>query len=208
MGILSSEGMPMRFFRQPWLALFATLQAGCAAPAPPAPLEAADLVFGIRLGQPLLSQCAACVLDGDRALRAPDVPCWRTDPVYKGARSVLLPESLMVETGRIDIRRVREVGGVVVEVEAQFAPADAKRVERHLRRRKGPPTESEAYERDSRVFGTSSFMSHSWRGQGATLHFSERAPGDVGQVLAFVDRWAGQHAREEQAWRDRDAARR
>ncbi len=186
------------------LALLAAWQAGCTHAADGAvPPDSAAVVFGIRLGEPLSSQFAPCPLDDGVPRRLPEQACWTVEHVRRNIHSVKLPARLMAALGRIDIRSVREVGGVVVEVEAEFPPSDVKRVERHLRQRLGPPASSEAFERDSRVFGVSTFMAHSWHGAGATLHFSERASGDTGQVRAFVDSWAVQHEREEKAWRDR-----
>jgi hypothetical protein len=101
---------------------------------------------------------------------------------------------------------VREVGGVVVEIEIEFMPGDEARLKRYLRSQLGATAASETIQRDSRVGGLRDETLLTWRSHGATLSFSERSASDRPRVHASLDRWEEQHAREEKAWRDRRAA--
>ena len=184
------------------LAFSAALLGSPAATAETAPPETADIVFGIRLGVSLESQFGACPVGAAIAVAAlEDQLCWRIDQLTPrlAVRTVLLPRKLLSEIGAVKIRSLREVGGLVVEVEAEFPPGDVKRVERYLRQRKGPPAESEKYERDGRAIGISSSMAYSWHSADSTLHFLEASASGNGQVRGFNKRWA----QEEKAWREK-----
>jgi hypothetical protein len=167
--------------------------AGAGAQAVP-PLEGADVVFGIRLGVGLVAQMPACVAAPDGIDRLTDRPCWTADP-RSGGRTAKVSRAVFAALGPVAIRSVREVDGVVVEVEAEFPPAQSSRVERHLRATKGAPAESERYQRHGRMFGLRNLMSHTWRSGGATLHFDEQSGSDMGLVRAFLDRWADEERR-------------
>jgi len=201
-GFRRRRGQRMDFLRIPLVILVACHGTHAAPPEP------TITVFGVRLGQPLKSQCPACPEDPASSGRLPDRPCWTPDPVIKEVNIVRVSLQAFEDLGRLEVRRVREVGGVVVEVQVEFPPSDVKRVERHLRKQLGPPTSSEAYERDSRLFGLRKAMAHTWRGGGATLHFLENSASGNGSVRGFLDSWAEQAAREEKFWRDWEEKRR
>ena len=169
-----------------------------AAPAP----QGADSLFGIRLGVALTAQLGACAMRDGQPPRLDDLPCWAPDSFDAKARTVMLPRRSFLELGLGSVRRVREVGGVVVEIEIDFMPGDEARLERQLRRQHGAPASSETIQRDSRIGGVRNETSLAWRSNGATLWFSERSSGDRPRVRTSLDRWAEQHAREEKARRD------
>lgn len=168
-----------------WIAALAALAGAVPAPAATPPSEAADTVFGIRLGVPLAGQMPECPGDG----RLDDGPCRARDPMF-GGYTARVSRAVFAELGPVSVRRLREVDGVVVEVEADFPASQSSRVERYLRRTRGTPTESERYERGSRVFGLRKLMFHTWRAAGTTLHFDEQSASDMGLVRAHLDTWA------------------
>lgn len=145
-------------------------------------------VFGIRLGVDLGKQfepCTEAALDVKMRPQA----CLTKDPY--GGRTVLLPATLLIEAApSLRVRRIREVNGVVVEVEAEVRPPDVSRVARYLRRQLGAPTESERYERASRVSGSRMHDSHSWKADGVSIHFLEVAANDNASIRGILDSWA------------------
>ena len=186
------------------LAVCATLLGQHAVAANTVPPETADTIFGIRLGVSLESQFGACPVGIGKTgevVALEDQPCWRTDPLTPRlpVRTVLLPRRLLREVGAVTIRSLREVDGLVVEVEAEFPSADVKRVGRYLRQQKGAPAESEKYQREGRGFGISSSMAYSWYTADSALHFLEVSSSGNGTVRGFNKRWA----QEEKAWRDK-----
>lgn len=177
-----------------------TTNLACAQNVPP---ETADTVLGIRLGVPLESQMAACPigLDG-AATRLQDQPCWRNYKLSPRStvRDVLFPTSLLGELGLVTVRSLREDRGVVVEVEAEFMSDDYKRIGRYLQQRKGPPAESEKYERQSRMGGMRSSMSYSWYSANSGLHFLEISASDRSNLRGYDKRWASEErARQERS---------
>lgn len=178
------------------VAAFTASIAGAVLPAAgaPAPAEAADTVFGIRLGVPLPEQMPSCANAPDGSGRFADRPCWAPDPIGFG-RTVKLSTAVFAELGMLSVRRVRESEGNVVEVEIEFPPSQVGRVERYLRKGRGAPAESERYERGGRLFGVRSVMLHTWRERGTTLILDEQSASDQGRVRAFVDRWAEEERR-------------
>lgn len=150
--------------------------------------SAANDVFGVRIGVSLDSQLREC--PADAVLVAPgQAGCWRRDNY--GSRTVLIAASLRTEIGAfINVRRVREVGKLVVEVEVDFRPEDVKRVERYLLRQKGKPTETERYERAGRLTGVRSYTSHVWQGDGVRVFFQENASSGNGAVRGYLESWA------------------
>jgi hypothetical protein len=62
----------------------------------------------------------------------------------------------------------------------------------------GKPEKTETYERDSRVSGRCRHRAHTWRGNGATLYFVERAGSDNARILAVNDAWAKLEAAERE----------
>lgn len=163
--------------------LGAVLMAGTVAPA-----QSPISVFGIRLGMDLGKQFEPCTLEA-LELAARRQACWTKDPY--GGRTVLFPAALLIDAApSLRIRRIREVDGVVVEVEAEMRPNDVGRVSRYLRRQLGAPTESERYERASRVSGIGTHASHSWKADGVTIHFLEVAASDNGSIRGILDSWA------------------
>lgn len=144
-------------------------------------------VFGIRLGIDLGKQFEPCTPEALQ-LAGRHQACWTKDSF--GGRTVLFPAALLVEAApSLRIRRIREVGGVVVEVEAEVRPPDVSRVSRYLRRQLGAPTESERYARASRVSGLGKHDSHSWKADGFTIHFLEVAASDNGSIRGILDSW-------------------
>jgi hypothetical protein len=169
---------------------------GVQAVASAAPPDSANVVLGIQVGVPLEAQFDACPMEGDRPTRLDGKHCWSKSPY---GRVVLHSKQLFAEIGWVEFRSIRELGGAVVEVEAEFFPRDAQRVERYLRQSLGTPTESEEYERDNRLTGSSTYMSHSWRGAGATIHFQELGPRGKGLVRGFSNRWADEEQKRQQS---------
>lgn len=164
----------------------------------------APSVLGIRLGEPLETQLGACPgadlrwTDGAR-------PCWR--PAADGGRTVALPRRLQSVSATLAVRHLTEVQGRVVEVELEFGPEDARRVQQHFEAALGQPTEVEVYERHSRVGGVSRHRALTWKVAGITVFLQPLAPSDRGSARAILDRWAeGESARQRaQAERDRRA---
>ena len=175
----------MRFrFRSGLIAILGALGLSGTVAVAQTPLT----VFGIRLGVDLGKQFEPCTSEAlDLAARRQ--ACWTKDPY--GGRTVLFPATLLVDAApSLRIQRIREVGGVVVEVEAEVRPNDVARVSRYLRRHLGTPTESERYERASRVSGIGTHQSHSWKADGVTIHFMEVAASDNGSIRGILDSWA------------------
>ncbi|MBI4911476.1 MAG: hypothetical protein HY823_01960 [Acidobacteria bacterium] len=109
-------------FRAPLLLLTMVSGPVLTAAGPPALARPVLTVFGVRLGEPLKSQCRACPEEQGASGRLPDQPCWVPDPVIRGVHTVRLSLGTFEDLGRLEVRRVREVGGVVVEVEVEFPP--------------------------------------------------------------------------------------
>src|SRR5262245_24998817 len=152
-----------------------------------------DSLFGIRLGQPLESQMGECSKDekGQYALgyQRGDKACWVQGEYGKEVR---LPLKIVADTriGFDSNPRVRTRDGIVVEIDAYADGRQWREVARYLIGLYGKPHESETYERDSRVGGLSKVQSHTWRGNGATMYFDERASNDQARIRAFSDAWA------------------
>lgn len=171
-------------------------QAGRAADAPS--------LLGIRLGEPLETQLGACPgtdlrwTDGAR-------PCWRQ--AAGGGRTVALPRRLQSVSATLAVRHLTEVQGRVVEVELEFRPEDARRVQQLIEAEFGQPAEVEAYERHSRVGGVSRHRAFTWKAGGLTVVLQPLGPSDRGSVRAFLDQWAEAESlrQRERAERDRRA---
>ena len=157
-----------------------------------APTEAPDQVFGIRIGASLDQQFAECAA-GEATFTSAASPCWKRDPF--GTRVVLLPRAWIAEIGApLRVERVREWEGLVVEVEVEFRYGDRRRAESYLLKRKGKPVETETYEMDSRVTGLSRHTAYTWRGNGVTTFYLERAGSGHTRVRAFLESWAKMEA--------------
>lgn len=175
----------MRFrFRSGLIALAGALGFAGSVAAAQTPITVFGISLGVDLGQQF-EPCTPEALDLSARHRA----CWTKDPL--GGRKVLFPAALLIEAApSLSIRRIREVDGIVVEVEAEVRPPDVPRVARYLRRQLGAPTESERYERASRVSGRGMHDSHSWKAGGVTVHFLEVASNDNGSIRGVLDSWA------------------
>lgn len=150
--------------------------------------DGADVVLGIRLGFALEAQMKPCA-GGELIMTAGPEACWRSDSI--DGRVAALPARLLREIDApLTIRRLREVDGVIVEIEAEIRPEYVGKVLAHLIRRHGKPGEVETYERASRVTGRSSHRTHSWKSAGATMVLVELAGSDMGELRTFLDSWA------------------
>lgn len=167
------------------------------------PAEAPSFL-GIRLGEPLEPQLGACPAtdlhwtDGAR-------PCWR--PAAGGGRAVALPRGLQSVSATLAVHHLTEAQGQVVEVELEFRPEEARRVQQHLEAAFGKPAEAEVYERHSRVGGLTRHRALTWKRAGITVFLQPLAASDLGSVRAILDRWAEAESlrQREQAERDQRA---
>lgn len=151
------------------------------------PGAAAPIFLGIRLGEPLAAQLHPCGETGTRWTDA-EQPCWRRSS--DGEHTVALPRRLQLVSPTLSVHHVTEAQGRVVEIEIEFRPEDAGRVQRHFELEYGPPAEAEEYERHSRVGGVSRHRALTWKVAGATVFLQPLAPSDQGSVRAFLDQWA------------------
>lgn len=170
---------------------------GCAAApavsAAPAVREPAGELYGLRLGQALKDQLVLC--GSPQAASAPCVD--RVDDARDARliRSVQLPRAVIAETGLLSVRDVRVEGGRVVEIELEGHEVDLARLRRSVMARKGPPVDTETYERGSRVWGVGRVRLHTWKDETNTLLFDERSVSDHPRLRAYDNAWARQEAR-------------
>lgn len=153
-------------------------------------------VFGIRLGEPLEAQLAACPADVGRWTSAAR-PCWHRSA--RGEAGLALPRALQSIAPTLRLHHLTEADGQVVQVEWRFRPADATGVERHVRSALGPPAEVEVFERHGRVQGLSRQSVASWKSAGTTLVFMAVGPSEEGLLRATLDRWAEAQAARARA---------
>lgn len=174
----------------------------CAQAGPGA---AAPIFLGIRLGEPLEAQLRPCA---GAELRWTDAaqPCWRQGS--RGERTVALPRRLQTLSPTLSVHHLTEAQGRVVEIALEFRPEDFARVHQHFEAQYGPPTETEEYERHSRVGGVSRHRALTWKVAGVTVFLQPVAPSDRGSVRAFLDQWAQAEStrQREEAARDKAAA--
>ena len=170
----------------------ASLPAGAQAMKP-------DTLFGITIGQPLEQQFAECPKNDkgayDFGYHKGDTPCWVQDTYSK---QVKLPLKVVRDTGAgiNSDARIRIRDGVVVEIEVHAHGEQWRQVERYLMRHYGKPSESETYERDSRVSGISKVQTHTWRANGITMYFDQRASSDNTRIRVYSEAWQALEARE------------
>ena len=160
---------------------------GCSASA----IEPPGQLYGLRLGAPLEEQLTTCPVDAQgRPSRERAQPCWvAPQRISDGlvTERVYLPPSVYGEAGLLEVRSIRVAAGRVVEIELEGMQADLARLSRSLRQRKGPPTETETYERDSRPFGLGQVKAHTWRDAQATLFLDERSQSGHPRLRAFFN---------------------
>lgn len=147
--------------------------------------------FGIRIGEPLDQQIDECVAS-ERRWTAGSKPCWQRVSPY--SRTILLPHALQAVAATLDVRRVTEVDGRMVEVELEFRPEEVAAVERYLLSSFGKPAKSETYERHGRGRGLSKHRALAWHNPGVTIQFVEVAASDNGSARAYLDSWANEVA--------------
>ena len=184
-------------------ALFTACVISVPAVAQPAAL---DTLFGIRLGVPIEKQFGECPKNekGEYGFGYHNglTPCWKE---ARYGKEVVLSAQVVKDTNA-NINswpRVRIRDGVVVEIDAEAHRDTWRQAERYLLRHYGKPAETETYERDSRVLGVSKHRAHTWRANGVTLHFVERASSDNARIRAFSDAWAKIDAAEQEDLRNR-----
>ena len=153
---------------------------------------APDILFGIRIGEPLEQQFGECPKNAQGAYETGfhkgNTPCWFQDTYEK---RVKLPLGAMKETGYAlnGEARIKTHEGNVVEIDLYAHGKLWRQVERYLMRHYGKPAASETYERDSRVSGLSKVQSHTWRANGVTMYFDERSSSDDARIRAVSDVW-------------------
>jgi len=171
---------------------------------------APDTLFGIRLGVAIEKQFGECPKDekgeyGYGYHNGP-APCWKE---ARHGKEVALSAQVLKDTNAniSSWPRVRTRDGVVVEIDAEAHRDTWRQAERYMLRHYGKPAETEIYERDSRVFGTSKHRAHTWRANGVTLHFVERASSDNARIRSFNDAWAKIDAAEQEDLRNRSGGK-
>jgi len=162
-------------------------------------IEPLGALYGLRLGAPLDEQLRTCPVDAQgRPSRERAQPCWLAPQRISDGlvtERVYLPPAVYAEAGLLEVRTIRVAAGRVVEVELDGMQAELARLSRSLRQRKGPPDETETYERDSRPFGLGQVKAHTWRDAQVTLFFDERSQSGHPRLRAFVNDWAAKAAR-------------
>lgn len=170
-----------------WLAGVGCRAGGGAGAAQPR--LATDDFFGVRLGTSLAAQLPECPTAPDGTYRefastAGPTTCWKRGASW---HDLLLPRAQVMRLGvRIDRFEAKEVAGRIEEVRLECTKEDWKRLEAELLARYGRPSETERYERDSRVLGRSTNVGHTWRGPHATVFFLELTGGEETSAHAVL----------------------
>jgi hypothetical protein len=167
----------------------------CAQPAAP------DTLFGIRLGEALEKQFGECPKNekgeyGYGYHQGP-TPCWKE---AKYGKEVALSSQVLKDSNAfIDSSpRIKTRDGLVVEIDVSVHRDTWRQAERYLLQRYGKPEKTETYERDSRVSGLSRHRAHTWRANGVSLYFTERASSDNARIRAVNDAWEKTDAAERE----------
>ena len=183
-------------------AVVAAVLAACGlGPARAAPPATPDTLFGIQLGVALEKQFGECPKNekGEYGYGFHDgpTPCWKEG---RYGKEVALPSRVLRETYAqvYSSPKVTTRDGVVVEIDLEAHGDSWREVERYMLRHYGKPFETETYERDSRVSGRSRHRAHTWRGNGVSLYFVERAGSDNARMRAVNDAWAKLDAAERE----------
>ena len=169
------------------------------SPSRAAQPAAADTLFGIQLGVALDKQFGECPRNekGEYGFgyHSGSTPCWKEGTYGK---DVVLPSRVLKDTSAYieSSPRVRTRDGLVVEIDVDAHRDTWRQAESYMLRHYGKPEKTETYERDSRVSGLSRHRAHTWRGNGATLYFIERASSDNARIRAVNDAWAKASATE------------
>ena len=162
-------------------------------------IEPLGQLYGLRLGAPLEEQIMTCPVDAQgRPSRERAQPCWLAPQRISDGlitERIVLPPAVYGEAGLLEVRTLRVAAGRVVEIELEGMQPDLARLSRSLRQRKGAPTETETYERDSRPFGLGQVKAHTWRDAQVTLFFDERSQSGHPRLRGFVNDWAAKAAR-------------
>lgn len=184
--------------------IVSVLQISCATnPRSPAVAHSINTLFGIQMGQPLKSQFAECPKNAQGQYNVGftkgAIPCWRKST--GNYAEVNLPESVLMETKALldSTARVTLENNNVVEIEMFAEQNSWQALERYMMDYYGKPLEIETYERDSRVSGLSESRILTWRSDGVSLHFTERASNDKVRIRVISDAWAIRESQRNKA---------
>jgi hypothetical protein len=174
----------------------------CVISAPLAAQPAApDTLFGIRLGVALEQQFGECPKNEkgeySHGYHQGPTPCWKQ---AKYGKEVALSSQVLKDSNAfIDSSpRIKTRDGLIVEIDVSAHRDTWRQAERYLMQRYGKPEKTETYERDSRVSGLSRHRAHSWRANGVSLYFTERASSDNARIRAVNDAWEKTDAAERE----------
>jgi len=179
----------------------------CVMSAPLAAQPAApDTLFGIRLGVALEQQFGECPKNekGEYGYgyHPGPTPCWKE---AKYGKEVKLSSQVLKDSNAyIDSSPyIKTRDGVVVEIDVSAHRDTWRQAEGYLLQRYGKPEKTETYEMDSRVSGLSRHRAHTWRANGVSLYFTERAGSDNARIRAVNDAWEKTDAAEREEMNNR-----